>query len=155
MFETLSMLPLAFWAVIVLLIVGVVWAIRHLPDASGLPMLTVLGTVAAWYVGDAFYNDYANNHAVLFEPDILRSAWWQVAWFLTVFLLSVPWLQQWINARHLRRGSGVLQLFKYGVGQPGFQRQLTRLFYGCASIWIILAVIAVIELRGVALYFFL
>ena len=154
MFETLSMLPLAFWAVIVLLIVGVVWAIRHLPDASGLPMLTVLGTVAAWYVGDAFYNDYANNHAVLFEPDILRSAWWQVAWFLMVFLLSVPWLQQWINARHLRRGSGMLQLFKYGVGQPGFQRQLTRLFYGCASIWIILAVIAVIELRGLALYFF-
>jgi hypothetical protein len=30
-------------------------------------MLTVLGTVAVWYVGDAFYNDYAGNHAKLFE----------------------------------------------------------------------------------------
>jgi len=71
--------------VIALLILGAVWAIRHLQDASGLPMLAVLGTVAAWYVGDAFYNDYANNHAQLFESGILQAAWWQVAWFLMVF----------------------------------------------------------------------
>ena len=154
MFETLSILPLAFWAVIALLIGGAVWGIRHLHDASGLPMLVVLGTVAAWYVGDAFYNDYANNHANLFEPDILRNAWWQVAWFLMVFLLSAPWLHQWINARHLRRSSGMLQLFKYGVAQPAFQKQLTRLFYGCAMIWAILCVIAALMLRDQILYFF-
>jgi hypothetical protein len=110
--------------------------------------------VAAWYVGDAFYNDYANNHAQLFEPGILRSAWWQVAWFVSIFLAATPWIHRWINARLLGRRSGVLQLFKYGVGQPVFQRQLTRLFYGCAMIWIILAVIAVIQLRGEAIYFF-
>ena len=44
MFETLSILPLAFWAVVALLIGGAVWAIRHMHDASGLPMLTVLGS---------------------------------------------------------------------------------------------------------------
>jgi hypothetical protein len=153
-FETLSILPPAFWAVVALLIGGGVWGIRHLRDGSGLPMLAVLGTVAAWYIGDAFYNDYANYHAKTFDDGVLQSAWWQVAWFLMVFLLSAPWLHQWINARHLRRGSGVLQLFKYGVGQPLFQRQLTRLFYGCASIWTILAVIAVIKLRGLVIYFF-
>jgi hypothetical protein len=154
MFDTLSVLPFSFWVVAGLLIAGAVWAVRHLQDASGLPMLTVLGTVAAWYVGDAFYNDYPNNHAKLFEPDILRSAWWQVAWFLMVFILAVPWLHQWVNIRHYRLGSGVLQLFKHGVAQPVFQKQLTRLFYGCAGIWIILAVIAILKLQGMALYFF-
>ena len=154
MFETLSILPLAFWAVIALLIGGAVWAIRHLHDASGLPMLVVLGTVAAWYVGDAFYNDYPNNHAQLFESGILQSAWWQVAWFLMVFLLSAPWLHQQINARHVHRSSGMLQLFKYGVAQPVFQGQLTRLFYGCVMIWAILCVIAALMLRNQILYFF-
>ena len=78
MFESLSILPLAFWAVVALLIGGAVWGIRHLPDASGLPMLVVLGTVAAWYVGDAFYNDYRNTHMELFTPEVLNNAWWQV-----------------------------------------------------------------------------
>ena len=154
MFEILSIFPLAFWAVIALLILGGVRAIRHLRDGTGLPMLTVLGTVAVWYVGDAFYNDYANNHAKLFEPGTLQSAWWQVAWFIAVFLLSAPWLHQWINARHLGRSSGMLQLFKYGVAQPVFQGQLTRLFYGCAMIWAILCVIAVLMLKSQILYFF-
>lgn len=48
----------------------------------------------------------------------------------------------------------MLQLFKYGVGQPVFQRQLTRLFYGCTMIWAILCVIAALLLRSQILYFF-
>ena len=154
MFSTLSLFPLSFWVVVLLLIGGAVWAVRHFRDGSGVPILLVLGTVAAWYVGDALYNDYANYHMELFEPDILRSAWWQVAWFVTVFLVATPWIHRWVNKRHLPGGSGVLQLFKYGVRQPAFQGQLTRLFYGCAVIWVILAVIAVLKLRGEAIYFF-
>jgi hypothetical protein len=153
-FETLSILPLAFWAVIALLIAGAAYAIRHLRDASGLPMLVVLGTVTAWYVGDAFYNDYANNHAKLFTPGILQSAWWQVAWFLAVFLLATPYIHRRLNGRYIHRSSGVLQMLKHGAGQPVFQRQLNRLFWGCLSIWLILAVIAVIVLRDQVLYFF-
>jgi len=154
MFTSLSLFPLSFWVVIALLIGGAVWAVRHVHDASGLPMLAVLGTVAAWYVGDAFYNDYANYHVELFEPDILRSAWWQVAWFVAVFLAATPWIHRWLNARHLHRSSGMLQLFKYGVAQPLFQGQLTRLFYGCVMIWAILCVIAALLLRDQILYFF-
>ena len=154
MTETLSVLPASFWVVVALSIGGAVWAVRHFRDGSGLPILLVLGTVAAWYVGDALYNDYANYHVELFDPDVLRSAWWQVAWFLTVFLLATPWIHRWLNARDLHGGSGVLQLFKTGVRQPAFQGQLTRLFYGCAVVWLILAVIAVIQLRGQAIYFF-
>lgn len=152
MFETLLVLPLSFWAVIAVLVVGAVWAIQHLHDASALPILVVLGTVAAWYVGDAFYNDYANYHAKLFEPDILRSAWWQVAWFLVVFLFATPFMHRWFNARYLRRRSGVLQLFKYGVGQPVFQRQLNLLFLGCALLWLVLMLVAAIRVQGQILY---
>ncbi|MGA9776806.1 MAG: hypothetical protein ACLPRE_07595 [Limisphaerales bacterium] len=153
MIETLSILPLAFWAVVALLIGGGVWAVRHLRDTSGLPMLAVLGTVTAWYVGDAFYNDYANNHAKIFDDTVLQSAWWQVAWFLMVFLLSAPWLHQWINARHLRRGSGVYQMFKYGVGQPLFQRQLDLLFLVSVLAWLTVVVIATVRLQGHILFY--
>jgi hypothetical protein len=153
-FETLSIFPFPFWAAIAVLLGGGIWAWGRMRDGTGLPMLVVLGTVSAWYVGDAFYNDYANNHAKLFESGTLQSAWWQVAWFLMVFLLATPWLHQRINALHLRRSSGMLQLFKYGVDQPAFQRQLTRLFYGCVMIWAILCVIAALMLRDQILYFF-
>jgi hypothetical protein len=153
-FETLSILPFAFWAVIALLIVGGAHAIRHLHDASGLPILAVLGTVTAWYVGDAFYNDYANNHARLFTPGILQSAWWQVAWFLAVFLLATPGIHHWLNKRQIHYQSGILKMLKHGVGQPVFQSRLNQLFYGCLLIWLILVVIAAVVLRGQILYFF-
>jgi hypothetical protein len=153
-FETLSILPLAFWAVVALLILGAVWAIRHFSDGSGLPMLTVLGTVTAWYVGDAFYNDYASRHANLFETDILQSAWWQVACFLLVFLFATPFVHRRFNARHIWRGSGVQQMYKYGVGLPVFQRQLDLLFKGSILLWAILVLIAVIRLRDQIPYYF-
>lgn len=117
-------------------------------------MLAVLGTVTAWYVGDAFYNRYDPNYTGLFTPDVLRDAWWQVAWFLAAFVTIAPWINQWLNRRFLRQGSGMLQLFKYGVGHPVFQKQLNRAFYGCVSVWLVLAAIALMELRSQVIYFF-
>ena len=81
-------MPVSFWVVILLLAWGGMMGWHRMRDGTGLPLLAVLGTVAAWYVGDAFYNDYANHHARLFTPEILSSAWWQVAWFLVIFLIS-------------------------------------------------------------------
>lgn len=137
-----------------MLVYGVVLARRRIRDGTGLPMLAVLVTVAFWYVGDAFYNDYAENHVKLFTPDILSSAWWQVAWFLLVFILVTPIIYQRINRRHLHRSSGVMQLFKYGVGQPTFQTQLNLLFKGCLMIWGVLVLIALIRLKDQIPYFF-
>jgi hypothetical protein len=153
MSETLAILPLAFWVVIALLVVGGIWSFRRMNDGTGLPMLAVLGTTAAWYVGDAFYNDYANNHAKLFDAAILQGAWWQVAWFLTVFLATTPRIHQWINARYLKRRSGVMQMFKQGVGQPMIQKQLNQLFWGCVWVWTILAVIALMMLKSQFIYY--
>lgn len=154
MFSSLTIFPPGFWSVMILLATGAVMAWRCRNDGSGVPILAVLLTVAAWYVGDAFYNDYANNHAKVFDAGELQSAWLEVAWFLVVFLFTAPWIHRWMNARHLRNGSGALQLFRHGVAQPAFQKQLNFLFYGSVGIWTILAVIAAFRLKGEILHFF-
>lgn len=153
MSETLSILPIAFWVVIALLVGGGIWSFRRMKDGSGIPMLAVLGTAATWYVGDAFYNDYANNHAKLFTAGTLAGAWWQVAWFLAVFLAATPEIHRRINARYLNRRSGVMQLFQNGVGYPVIQRQLNLLFQGSAVLWLCLLLIAVLALHEEVIYY--
>ena len=153
MFETLLILPVSFWVVMALLIGGGVWSFQRAGDGTGLPLLAVLGTTAAWYVGDAFYNDYANNHAKLFDAATLQDAWWQVAWFLTVLLVLTPPIHRWINRQYLHRRSGVMQMFQHGVDQPAVQKQLNVLFQGCVLIWVILFLIAVMILKVYVIYY--
>jgi hypothetical protein len=153
-FEILSSQPISFWVVIALLVGGGLWCFQRMNDGTGLPMLAVLGTAAAWYVGDVFYNDYLNNHAKLFTSGTLQSAWWQVAWFLLVFLVATPELHRAINARYVQRRSGVMQLFKHGVGQPVIQSQLAQLFWGCAWVWCFLSLIALLLLKFEIIYYF-
>lgn len=153
MFELLSILPIAFWVVVGLIIYGGFWSLRRINDGTGIPLLAVLGTTAAWYVGDAFYNDYANNHAKLFDAGTLAGAWWQVAWFLIIFLLITPPIHRWINRPYLNRRSGVLQMFKHGVDQPEIQKQLNALFAGCALVWFLLFLIALLMLKGEIIYY--
>ena len=153
MLEILSILPLSFWAVIALLIGGGVLAWQRMSDGTGLPMFAVLGTTTAWYVGDAFYNDYVHNHAKLFDAETLSGAWWQVAWFIMVFLLAIPPLHRWINRRYRRNKSGIMQLFQNGVDQPMLQKQLGLLFTGCTWIWFGLFLIALISLKEETIYF--
>ena len=147
MLNLLFIFPFSFWVVIALLIGGGVAAFRRIHDATSIPLLAVLGTTAAWYVGDAFYNDYANNHVKIFTPETLSGAWWQVAWFLVVILLTVRPLHERINGPLTARPSGVMQLFKHGVSFPEIQKQLNILFTGCAAVWLILFVIALIILK--------
>jgi hypothetical protein len=153
MSETLSILPFSFWVVIALLIGGGIWSFRRMNDGTGLPMLVVLATATAWYVGDAFYNDYAHNHAKLFDAITLENAWWQVAWFLTVFLVMTPRIHQWVNRRYLQRRSGAVQIFKQGIDQPEIQKSLKALFKGCVWAWSILFLIALVTLQGETIYF--
>lgn len=132
---------------------GGIWAFQRMKDGTGPPMLAVLGTVLAWYVGDVFYNDYPNNHAKLFDAEILSNAWWQVAWFLIVFLVATPALHHKINGRCAHQRSGVMQLFQHGVGDPLIQQQLNLLFRGAALLWGVLFLIAVIVLKSQVIYF--
>jgi hypothetical protein len=153
MLETLSVLPISFWVVIVLLIGGGIWSFQRLNDGTGLPMLAVLGTVTAWYVGDAFYNDYANYHAKLFDARTLRGCWWQVAWFLAAFLVVTPPIHRSINRTCQQHRSGIMQMFKHGVDQPLIQKQLNASFLGCVLVWFILFLIALIKLKMEVIYY--
>src|SRR5581483_2784401 len=71
-----------------------------------------------------------------------------------VFLVTTPYLHRWLNRRHLRLTSGVLGLIRHGTDQRAFQAQLDRAFWGCGMVWAILAIIAIILLKGDAIYFF-
>ena len=146
-------MPVSFWVVILLLAWGGMMGWHRMKDGTGLPLLAVLGTVAAWYVGDAFYNDYPHNHARLFTPEILSSAWWQVAWFILVLFMLVPVLHDWINRGLRARGSGVLALFKHGMDQPAIQRQIKRVFAGCAAVWLFLLLVALLVLKDQVIYY--
>lgn len=142
MFETLSVMPLAFWVVILLLGVGFYWCASNVRRAIGIPVCAVLVTVAVWYVGDALYNDYRDWHMLIFDKWVLNQAWWQVALFLGSFLLLTPYLHRRINRCYLRRPSQVIALYRRGVVHAGFQRSLTIIFWFAFGIWTLLLVFA-------------
>lgn len=154
MLETLSVVPVSFWVVVALLAVGAGWAATQIRNGVGLPMLAVLGTVAAWYVGDALYNDYVGDYMREFTTATLAHAWWQVAWFLTVFLILAPVSHNAANARHLARGSQVYRMLQTGAGQPIFQFRLNQLFWVCATVWTVLSILAAIRLGIATPYYF-
>lgn len=136
MFKTLSVMPVSFWVVILLLVAGFYWSARNVRRAIGIPTCAVLVTVAVWYVGDALYNDYLNWHMWIFDSWVLAQAWWQVALFLGSFLLLTPYLHQKINHRYLRRPSQLIGFYRRGIEQAGFQRSLTIIFWFTFGIWI-------------------
>ena len=150
----MSVFPVSFWAVVVIIIAGAIWSAQRIKDGTGIPLLAVLGTVSVWYVGDAFYNDYAGTYAKTFANDVLQDAWWEVALFLVVFLVAVPYMHQWFNARYLHGQSGVYQLARYGVDQPFLQRQMDVFFKICFAIYAVLVAIATLRIKGEMYYFF-
>ena len=150
----MSVYPVSFWVVIGILIAGAAWAIQRIKDGSGIPILAVIVTVAAWYVGDAFYNDYEHAYTAWFEPDVLQNAWWEVAWFLLVFYAVVPYVHQWFNGPYLRHQSGVLRLARFGTNDPFLQRQLNVFFNACFITYIVICLVATIRLKSQVLYFF-
>jgi hypothetical protein len=150
----MGVFPITYWFAVCLVLAGAVLAVRRIKDGTGIPMLAVLGTVAVWYLGDAYYNDYAHYYTMLFRSEVLQSAWLQVCLFLIVFLLAVPPVNRWYNARHLQYQSGAWQLAKFGIKQPGLQRQLDILFRGAVIIYAVIVIIAAVRLRDEIKYFF-
>lgn len=153
MFETLSIFPWSFWLAAAVLAAGFGWGLRNLANGSGIPMLAVLGTVAFWYFGDAFYNDYRNYHAVLFESDTLQAAWLEVSLFIVVFCALTSVLHKQVNQRTLVCRSGVVRLFKRGIAAPEIQKQLSVMVRGMVAVWVILFAIAAIRLKGELIYY--
>jgi len=124
--------PLTFYLAVVLMILGILYALGRFNSGMGIPMLAVLVTVLFWYFGDAAYNDY-DAYVRFFGSEVVSRAWLQVCIFLVVFLLlsaMAPWKRQWRSTIYL------LYARKGSYREPEFQRIIRICFYGCAAIWI-------------------
>ena len=145
MIEETILFPTAFYVALVVLGVAFVYAWRQRELGVGIPMGAVLGTVAIWYFGDAFYNDYASYSRDIGE-EYVEAAWWQVALFLAAFLLFVPLFHSIMNRSLFSHRSEFWALMRSGgVENKEFQRRLdiaTRLILG---VWIFLMLIALLR----------
>jgi hypothetical protein len=150
----MSVYPISFWVVIAIILGGGAWSAMRINEGIGIPMLAVIGTVTVWYVGDAFYNGYGEFYTKIFDADVLQNAWWEVAWFLVVFLAVSPPVHRWFNARYLRSQGGIYQLARFGTNQPFLQWQLDILFKWCAIAYGILVLVAVLRVGSQITYFF-
>jgi hypothetical protein len=142
MLESLSVYPLSFWVMLLLLTGGGVWAINRVREGIGVPVLAVLGTTAFWYIGDAVYNDYAVNHVEKFSTVVLENAWWQVACFIFFILILTPGINRYINIDCYKNTSFVFNMMTAGVYSPTLSTQIEQLFRGCVVIWVVLSMLA-------------
>ena len=134
--------PFPFWLVVVAL---VYFAIRtwQLPESSlRLPMLVVLMTVAAWYVGDVLYNDY-NGYLMEIDKTSLSNAWWDVLGFICAFGFLAPAVHRFFNKKYLGRKSTLLALvFHGGLKSDKFQDQIDLICRFMFAVWIGLMIVA-------------
>ena len=156
MFETLLVLPPGFWVAVGLLLLGAIWAAGQIKNGAGFPVLAVLATVAVWYVVDVLYNDYRGQYRQEFTATTLANAWWQVVLFLAMFLVLTPVAHHLVNGRHLQLGSQISRMLSAGVNERSFQLKLNQLFWGCVTVWLVLAVLAVLRvgIHEAPYYFF-
>lgn len=154
MIKTLSLLPGSFWVSVLLLLSGGAWAATRIRTGIGLPMIAVLGTVGAWYVGDVLYNDYQVIYAANFTSAAIENAWWQVACFVMVFLILAPIMHRWMNGNLRQRTSQIYQMVQTGAGDSKFQSNLNFFFGGILLVWLVLVAIAWIRLGDQIPYYF-
>jgi hypothetical protein len=135
-------LPIGFYLSLALCGVGMVVAFTQLKRGIGLPIMTVLATVIAWYFVDAVYNDY-NRYTLNIGADMLDLAWGQVGIFVIAFLFFANFFHRWINKNLLREESYFMRLMnKGGVDAPSFQRRMNLSMSMIGVFWILLMAIA-------------
>ncbi|NRB33072.1 MAG: hypothetical protein HRU27_21035, partial [Rhizobiaceae bacterium] len=122
------------------------WKARR--QAWGLTACAVLGTVAVWYVADVFYNNY-QIYQLTIGPTSLTSAWWQVLWFVVAFGLLVKPISQKINGPLPERCSHAMAYMETDrLRQPDVQRRIDIIAGALLTAWILLMIIAVIQVKG-------
>jgi hypothetical protein len=145
MFDTLSLLPLPFWLVLVAIIFFGLKAWRLVETGLGIPMLAVLLTISTWYVGDVLYNDYS-SYLVETDKTALESAWWEVFLFVCVFGLLAPVIHQFFNSNYLGRPSRMISLVRHGgLNSAKFQNQIDKACLLLGALWLAMMIVAVIR----------
>ncbi len=130
-------LPIPFYLCLVVIarLAWVAWNARE--QAWGIPMLAVLATAAAWYLGDAFYNDY-DAYVRKFGDDNLNNAWWQVFLFFVFFGFLTPLVHRRLNGQ-LQGGSRILKMIRdRAIDATAFQAQVSSIARMLLMPWILL-----------------
>ncbi len=117
-------------------------------EAWGLPAVAVLGTAAAWYVGDALYNDYDVFSSII-GPEHLVSACWQLLLFVVAFGLMVRPMHNWLNFKLPRQRSYAVRAFKSDVlTRKDTQLQIDQLTWGVVGVWVFVMGIGLWRVEG-------
>lgn len=136
----------------ILVFASYAWASRR--EAWGLPACMVLGTVSVWYIGDVFYNDY-DSYGVTIGEGSLVSAWWQVLLFVIAFGVMLIPVHRLVNSKLLKRSSSVVAYLETNrLRRRGVQRKIDLIAGGLLAGWLILMVIALVQVKGNAIGLF-
>jgi len=130
--------PLPFYlsSVAVLYFGWKAWQFRE--KGWGIPMLAVLGTSCAWYIGDALYNDY-NRYDLTFGEGTLLDAWWEIFLFFISFGIMVPIMHRLLNGQLKQGQSRIFQTLRdRQIDTDDFQHQITILAGALLGPWLIL-----------------
>lgn len=146
--QKLWSMPLPFFLTCIAIAFFMARAWKARRQAWGLPAFAVLGTVATWYVADAFYNNY-KVYQLTIGPESLTSAWWQVLWFVVAFGLFVKPICQALNGPLPEGCSHALAYIESDrLRQPEVQRRIDIFARALLIAWILLMFIAVIQVKG-------
>ena len=105
-----ALLPISFYVAVLLIAIGIAYCGTGLRQGWGLPAIVVMLTIAAWYVGDALYNDYEAYYWE-FGKNTLERAWWQVASFAIVFVALVKPMHDLVNGKLPNRDSFAIKSY--------------------------------------------
>ena len=137
--------PVSLYIALAVAGVSAVYSFSLRSQAIGVPMLVVVMTVATWYFGDVFYNDY-NAYVLNLGAETLETAWWQVVLFFLAFCIFAPFLHRWMNKKLLGEESHFLAIFHTGgLERMDFQERITRANGILAGAWISLMFIALLK----------
>lgn len=141
----LSLYPSSFWLACLLLAGAGFNAWNRRRTGWGIPALAVVVTVSVWYVGDAFYNDYAGYRSQIGDH-ALSNAWWQVCLFVIAFVTLTPSVAEYV-AGERRPSQAVAILEKRPLDQPHVQAKIDLLCKSMLVAWLLLMLIAILRVK--------
>jgi len=113
-------------------------------EGWGIPMGVVVATASAWYLGDVFYNNYA-EYMQIQGPDSLTAAWWEVLLFFISLGVLVPVINRKING-DLEPRSQIFQMMRnLTIDTDWFQNQVSLIAKLLIVPWVILMMLALIR----------
>jgi hypothetical protein len=107
-------------------------------------MGSVVATAAAWHIGDALYNNYA-EYVQIQGVESLTAAWWEVLLFFIALGVLVPILNRRINGKLEPKSQVLLMMRNLAIDTDQFQNQISLIIKLLIGPWIILMVLALVR----------